>query len=110
LGLAQLDGAEFIDCAMPMAEFDGASLVGVRFVGGLLNAASFHAARLLGATFEGPNLSGASFEGASLDACTFGTDVSKAVLSGALYTRATAWPPGFDPVGAQMRLVAEPTP
>jgi hypothetical protein len=83
------------------ANFEGANLVGAYLADAnlarvtLVNA---HLARayLVGANFARANLVFADLAGANLA----GTNLAGANLTGAIYTAATVWPTGFDPVAA----------
>jgi len=71
-----------------------------------LRGADLSGATLLAATLEGADLTGASLRGADLrKARLWKADLTGADLTGAVYSLATSWPSGFDPVAAGAKRV-----
>jgi uncharacterized protein YjbI with pentapeptide repeats len=73
-----------------------------------LRGADLSGAILLGAALDGADLSGASLRGADLrKARLWNANLTGADLTGAVYSLATAWPSGFDPVAAGAKIVTD---
>jgi uncharacterized protein YjbI with pentapeptide repeats len=93
------------------SNLDKAALVHTRLKKAYLMEASLRGADLTGATLlaanlEGADLTGASLRGADLrKARLWKADLTGADLTGAVYSLATSWPSGFDPVAAGAKRV-----
>jgi uncharacterized protein YjbI with pentapeptide repeats len=95
---SNMDKAVLINARLKEAYFMEASLRGADLSG----------ATLLGANLEGADLGGASLRGADLrKARLWKADLTGADLTGAVYSLATAWPSGFDPVAAGAKMVTD---
>jgi hypothetical protein len=78
---ALLRYADFRECPLGRACFDGANLSNAHFEGADLRAASFLGADVEGANFVAADLRGADFSGASLFGCTFVAETPQAGAS-----------------------------